>query len=148
MYQIFIMQRLFTIAVILFLSAPVLNAQSKDEKSIRTILAEQTSEWNKGNLESFMKGYWKSDSLMFIGKSGITYGWQNTLDNYKKGYPDTASMGKLNFELITVKRLSKDYFFVVGKWHLGRSIGNISGAYTLLFRKIKNQWVIITDHSS
>jgi hypothetical protein len=142
------MQRLFTIAIILFLSSPVLNAQSKDETSIRSILAEQTSEWNKGNLESFMKGYWKSDSLMFIGKSGITYGWQQALDNYKKGYPDTASMGKLSFELITVKRLSEDYFFVVGKWHLSRSIGNIGGAYTLLFRKIKNQWVIITDHSS
>jgi len=142
------MQRLFTVAIILFLSSPVLNAQSKDETSIRTILAEQTSEWNKGNLESFMKGYWKSDSLMFIGKSGITYGWQQALDNYKKGYPDTASMGKLSFELITVKRLSEDYFFVIGKWHLSRSIGNIGGAYTLLFRKIKNQWVIITDHSS
>ena len=142
------MQRFLIIVFILCLSTQVVNAQSKDELSIRTILAAQTSEWNKGNLESFMKGYWESDSLMFIGKSGITYGWQKTLDNYKKGYPDTAAMGKLNFELVTVKRLSKDYFFVVGKWHLTRSIGNIGGAYTLLFRKIKNQWVIVTDHSS
>ncbi len=142
------MQRLLIIVLSLFLSAQVVNAQSKDELSIRTILAAQTSEWNKGNLDSFMKGYWESDSLMFIGKSGITYGWQKALDNYKKGYPDTAAMGKLNFELITIKRLSKDYFFVVGKWHLTRSIGNIGGAYTLLFRKIKNQWVIVTDHSS
>jgi hypothetical protein len=142
------MQRLFIISFILCLSAQVVNAQSKDELSIRTILAAQTNEWNNGNLESFMKGYWENDSLMFIGKSGITYGWQKALDNYKKGYPDTAAMGKLNFELITVKRLSEDYFFVVGKWHLTRSIGNIGGAYTLLFRKIKNQWVIVTDHSS
>jgi len=142
------MQRFLIIVFILCLSTQVVNAQSKDELSIRTILATQTSEWNKGNLESFMKGYWESDSLTFIGKSGITYGWKNTLDNYKKGYPDTAAMGKLNFELVTVKRLSKDYFFVVGKWHLTRSIGNIGGAYTLLFRKIKNQWVIVTDHSS
>lgn len=142
------MQRFLIIVFILCLSTQVVNAQSKDELSIRTILAAQTSEWNKGNLESFMKGYWESDSLTFIGKSGITYGWKKTLDNYKKGYPDTAAMGKLNFELVTVKRLSKDYFFVVGKWHLTRSIGNIGGAYTLLFRKIKNQWVIVTDHSS
>jgi len=142
------MQRFLIIVFILCLSTQVVNAQSKDELSIRTILATQTSEWNKGNLESFMKGYWESDSLTFIGKSGITYGWKKTLDNYKKGYPDTAAMGKLNFELVTVKRLSKDYFFVVGKWHLTRSIGNIGGAYTLLFRKIKNQWVIVTDHSS
>ena len=142
------MQRFLIIVFILCLSTQVVNAQSKDELGIRTILAAQTSEWNKGNLESFMKGYWESDSLTFIGKSGITYGWKKTLDNYKKGYPDTAAMGKLNFELVTVKRLSKDYFFVVGKWHLTRSIGNIGGAYTLLFRKIKNQWVIVTDHSS
>ena len=142
------MQRFLIIVFILCLSTQVVNAQSKDELSIRTILAAQTSEWNKGNLESFMKGYWESDSLTFIGKSGITYGWKKILDNYKKGYPDTAAMGKLNFELVTVKRLSKDYFFVVGKWHLTRSIGNIGGAYTLLFRKIKNQWVIVTDHSS
>jgi len=146
--KFFIMQRFLIIVFILCLSTQVVNAQSKDELSIRTILATQTSEWNKGNLESFMKGYWESDSLTFIGKSGITYGWKKTLDNYKKGYPDTAAMGKLNFELVTVKRLSKDYFFVVGKWHLTRSIGNIGGAYTLLFRKIKNQWVIVTDHSS
>ena len=142
------MQRLLITVFILFLSTQVVNAQSKDELSIRTILAEQTREWNNGNLESFMKGYWESDSLMFIGKSGITYGWQKALDNYKRGYPDTTAMGKLNFELITVKRLSEDYFFVVGKWHLTRSIGNIGGAYTLLFRKIKNKWVIVTDHSS
>lgn len=142
------MQKFLLIVFILCLSTQVVNAQSKDELGIRTILAAQTSEWNKGNLESFMKGYWESDSLLFIGKNGITYGWQKTLDNYKKMYPDTAAMGKLNFELVTVKRLSKDYFFVVGKWHLTRNIGNIGGAYTLLFRKIKNQWVIVTDHSS
>lgn len=142
------MPKIIIIIVTLFLSVPFVNAQLKDETSIRTILAEQTSEWNKGNLEAFMKGYWKSDSLMFIGKNGITYGWQKALDNYQNGYPDTASMGKLNFDIITVKRLSPDYFFVVGKWYLKRSIGDIGGAYTLLFRKIKNTWVIVNDHSS
>jgi hypothetical protein len=73
-------------------------------------LAQQTSAWNNGKLDDFMNGYWQSDSLMFIGKSGITYGWQKTLDNYKKVYPDTASMGKLNFDLLSVKRLSDNYF--------------------------------------
>lgn len=132
----------------LFLSVMAVNAQSKDETSIRTILAQQTSAWNYGKPDAFMNGYWQSDSLMFIGKSGITYGWQKTLDNYKKGYPDSASMGKLNFELLQIKRLSVNYFFVVGKWHLTRSIGNVGGAFTLLFRKVKNKWVIVADHSS
>jgi ketosteroid isomerase-like protein len=133
------------IACLIFSAA---TAQSKDETSIRTSLAEQMAAWNAGDLDRFMQTYWQSDSLMFIGKSGITYGWQATLNNYKKGYPDTAAMGKLDFNIIEVKRLSVLYFSVVGKWHLARSIGDVSGHFTLLFKKVKNKWVIISDHSS
>ncbi len=123
-------------------------AQSADEIAVRNVLSRQNSEWNNGNIEAFMTGYWKSDSLMFIGKNGVTYGWQKTMDNYKKNYPDSAAMGKLTFELLEVKRLSVMYFFVVGKWHLSRSIGDVQGAFTLLFKKVKNKWVIVADHSS
>lgn len=122
--------------------------QTKDELAIRKTLNDQLIAWNNGNLENFMQGYWESDSLKFIGKSGITYGWQQTLKNYKKNYPDTAAMGKLAFKLLEVKSLSKFYFFVIGKWELLRSIGNVSGHFTLLFKKINNRWVIIADHSS
>lgn len=123
-------------------------AQSADETAIRQLLDQQTAAWNRGDIDQFMNGYWENDSLMFIGKSGVTYGWQNTLKNYKRGYPDTAVMGKLRFELITVKRLSDEYYFVVGKWFLKRSIGDVGGHYNLLFRKINGNWVIIADHSS
>lgn len=123
-------------------------AQSRDEAEVRGLLNRQTKEWNAGNIPAFMNTYWKSDSLMFIGKTGITYGWQKTLDNYKKNYPDAAAMGKLKFDLLEVKRLSSGYFFVVGKWHLTRSIGDIGGIFTLLFRKVANRWLIIADHSS
>lgn len=124
------------------------SAQSPDETAIRQLLDRQTAAWNRGDIDQFMDGYWESDSLMFIGKSGVTYGWVNTLKNYKRGYPDTAAMGKLRFELITIKRLSDDYYFVVGKWFLKRSIGDIGGHYNLLFRKINGKWVIVADHSS
>ena len=124
------------------------SAQNKDEQSIRSILKSQTIEWNKGNIDAFMEGYWKNDSLMFIGQSGVTYGYNNTLKNYKKNYPDDATMGKLNFNIIKVQPLSSDTYFVLGKWMLSRSIGNISGHYTLIFRKINQQWVIVSDHSS
>jgi ketosteroid isomerase-like protein len=134
--------------LIALLFSITLCAQSVDEKQIRSTLDKQTAAWNRGDIEGFMDGYWRSDSLMFIGKSGVTYGWQNTLNNYKKGYPDTASMGKLHFDIIEVKRLSVLYFSVVGKWHLSRSIGDLSGHFTLLFRKVKNKWVIVSDHSS
>jgi hypothetical protein len=123
-------------------------AQSKDEQAIKNSLDQQTMAWNGGDIAKFMETYWHSDSLMFIGRSGITYGWQKTLDNYKKNYPDAAAMGKLDFTILHIKRLSVLYYSVVGKWHLARTIGDLNGYFTLLFKKIKNNWVIISDHSS
>ena len=123
-------------------------AQNKNEIAIRKMLSAQEDEWNKGNLETFMKGYWQNDSLVFIGKNGPKYGYATTLANYKKGYPDTATMGKFTSTILNLKKLSKNYYFVVGKWYLKRSIGDVSGHYTLLIQKINGEWVIIADHSS
>jgi len=142
------MRKILSVFIIVMLFCFSASAQSKDEQAIRTLIEEQRLAWNTGDKEKFMQPYWQSDSLMFIGKSGVTYGWQKTLDNYKKGYPDTEAMGKLDFDLLEVKRLSVMYFFVVGKWHLTRSIGNVGGHFTLLFKRIKNKWVIVADHSS
>jgi ketosteroid isomerase-like protein len=134
-------------ALALFISSASF-AQSSDETAIRKVLSTQNDAWNRGDVDAFMIGYWKSDSLMFIGQSGVTYGWQNTLNNYKKNYPDTAIMGKLTFTLISVKKLSDKYYRVVGKWFLKRSVGDVGGHFTLLFQKINGEWVIIEDHSS
>lgn len=125
-----------------------LQAQKNEESSVKKILQTQQAAWNKGDIEAYMQGYWKSDSLMFIGKNGITYGWKQTLENYKKSYADSVAMGKLDFEFVEIKRLSDNYYFVVGKWQLTRTIEDIGGSFTLLFRKIKGKWVIIRDHSS
>ncbi|HJV20261.1 MAG TPA: nuclear transport factor 2 family protein [Sediminibacterium sp.] len=118
------------------------------ETIIRQILGKQTAAWNRGNLEAFMQGYWKNDSLLFVGKSGPTYGYNTTLQNYRKSYPDHATMGQLAFTLLQIRPLSSDTWFVLGKWALTRTAGNISGHYTLLFKKINGAWVIIADHSS
>ena len=137
--------------VLLFLfmlSALRSTAQSKNELAIKQALHEQIEAWNKGDIERFMKTYWENDSLMFIGKGGIKYGWNNTLNNYKRNYPDTVAMGKLSFNILKISQLSPEYIYVVGKWHLQRSIGDLGGHYDLLFRKINGRWVIIADHSS
>ena len=118
------------------------------ETAIRQLMADQAAAWNSGSIDDFMKGYWNNDSLMFIGHSGITYGYQQTLDNYKKNYSNADQMGKLFFTLLKVKRLSPDYYFVIGKWLLKRKTGDIGGIYTLLFRKIDGQWRIVCDHTS
>jgi ketosteroid isomerase-like protein len=140
------MKLLLLAAGLLF--STILFSQADDEKEIRKILNNQNDAWNRGDVEAFMVGYWENDSLMFIGSSGITYGYKNTLANYKKRYPDTAAMGRLTFELKEVKRLSAEYYHVAGKWSLNRSRGDISGHFTLLFRKINDRWMIISDHSS
>ena len=140
------MKRILLLVIILF-SFIISFSQSADEVAIRKVLAIQESDWNSGNIDNFMKGYWVNDSLMFIGKS-VTYGWQKTLDRYKKGYPDTAAMGKLTYTLLKFKSLSPVYYFVIGQWHLQRSIGDVGGYFTLLFRKINGQWLIVVDHSS
>lgn len=139
--------KLLCLQLLLFCSIS-LHAQSNDEKAIRFVLEQQLTAWNNGNLEAFMEGYWKSDSLRFIGKAGITYGWQNTLANYQKGYADKAAMGKLKFDIIKIERLSATCYNVIGKWHLTRSMGDIGGHFTLLFRKINKKWLIIQDHTS
>lgn len=123
-------------------------AQSKEADEIIQLLHAQDEAWNNGDIDAFMQTYWKSDSLIFIGKNGPTYGWQQTLERYKKNYPDTATMGKLHFDLIEIKKLSSKYYFVIGKWFLQRSIGDANGSFTLLLKKIKGRWIIVTDHSS
>ena len=135
------------VALLVIISFSVFS-QTKDEKEVRNVLATQNAVWNRGDVDAFMVGYWENDSLMFIGKSGVTYGYKNTLSNYKKNYPDTATMGKLTFTLIQVKQLSPEYFHVTGKYYLTRTIGDASGHFTLVFRKINGKWLIISDHSS
>ncbi|MBL7828556.1 MAG: nuclear transport factor 2 family protein [Saprospiraceae bacterium] len=124
------------------------DAQSKDERAIRSIMLEQENAWNRGDLAAFMEGYWKSDSLRFIGSKGLTYGWRQTLENYKKGYPTPDAMGQLKFTILSVEQLSNKSAFVIGKWHLTRKAGDLSGHYTLLWKKINKKWVIVADHSS
>jgi ketosteroid isomerase-like protein len=127
-----------------------LNAQTtgKAAKSILSVMDQQEKAWNKGDLTAFMEGYWKSDSLCFIGSRGLTHGWTQTLENYKKGYPNTDAMGQLKFTIVSVEQLSKKSAYVIGKWQLTRTKGDIGGHYTLLWKKIKGKWVIVADHSS
>lgn len=120
-----------------------------DRKEILRVLDQQTTFWNQGNLEKFMQGYWTSDSLKFIGKNGITYGYTQTLENYKTRYPDKDSRGTLRFEILSTEFISKDAAFVVGKFFLIRPVkGDASGHFTLLWRKISGKWLIVADHSS
>ncbi len=123
-------------------------AKNKNQAAIEKMLQAQVTEWNKGNIEGYMHGYWENDSLVFIGSKGPRYGYDVTLKRYKEAYPDAEHMGKLTSTITRMSRLSHRYYFVVGKWELHRTVGDLSGSYTLLIEKINGKWVIVTDHSS
>src|ERR1700760_2705538 len=125
---------------LLIFSAVSCFAQSDVEKAIRKVMADQAEAWSRGSVEDFMRGYWNNDSLVFVGQTGLTYGHRQTLANYKKHYDTPEKMGKLFFTLLSIKQLSPDYCFVIGKWLLKRQPKDIGGIYSLLFRKIDGQW--------
>ena len=126
------------------------DSQKSDERIIMEVLKKQTECWNKGDIDCFMQSYWKSGKMMFIGKNGITYGWDQTLNNYKTRYPNRQAMGVLKFDIIETEKIETESYFVVGKFHLTREeeIGNLDGYFSLLFRKINGEWLIVSDHTS
>lgn len=118
-----------------------------DDREITHILDVQAEYWNKGDLRGFMETYWKSDSLLFIGKKGVTRGWSSALSNYQKHYPDTVAMGKLSFDILEQKKLSADGYFLIGRYTLKRRDDTLSGIFSLLIQKKNKKWVIVADHT-
>ena len=131
----------------LFSNAIAQEETDKDIAAVKAILMRQASDWNKGDIESFMVGYWPSEKLKFIGSNGVTYGYEATLARYRKTYPDQKTMGQLNFDVISVEKLAPKVILMVGKFKLKREIGDASGHFTLTWKKIGNEWVIIADHT-
>lgn len=113
------MKKLSIVLLFLF-SAFNLSAQKSQKNLILELLEEQRQAWNRGDINEYMQGYNKSDSLLFVGKSGPQYGWNNTLNNYKKSYPDKSAMGYLSFDIKEIRMISADYAFVLGAWNLKR----------------------------
>ncbi len=119
-----------------------------DESAIMASMEKSRDSWNRGDLEGFVHNYWQTDSTQFIGKNGITYGFSSLLERYKKGYPDRASQGTLEYRFIHLERISSKAYYQVGKYTLERESDTLSGHFTLLWRKIEGQWRIVSDHSS
>jgi hypothetical protein len=150
------MKQLFVAMLLSLLAFPALSqplsqklAANRDRRLILETLKRQTDDWNSGRIDKFMVAYWDSDSLTFVSKVGITYGYQATLANYKKRYPNRASMGSLKFDILQLDLVTPTVAYVIGKFHLARpEVGDADGHFTLLWRKIGNRWVIISDHTS
>lgn len=118
-----------------------------DFKTVVNNINAQELAWNKGDVQGFMSFYWNNDSLMFIGKKGVTYGWKNTYENYLKSYPTQVEMGKLFFEIVKMEQFNKTTIYVVGKWQLEKE-KPVGGYFTLVWKKINGKWLIVSDHTS
>ncbi|RKS14651.1 DUF4440 domain-containing protein [Flavobacterium sp. 120] len=118
------------------------------EKEIKAVLEKQRLDWNNGDMIGYMQGYLKSDSLLFVGKTGPFYGWEKNLQVYQQVYPDKAAMGNLTFDIIQIKMIDKKHAFVLGGWNLQMEKGEQKGFFTLIVKKIKEGWKIVVDHSS
>jgi ketosteroid isomerase-like protein len=121
---------------------------SNIEKQIKKVMTDQAEAWNRGDIDGFMRGYWRSDKLVFISGANVTRGWQPTLDRYKRTYDTRAKMGTLTFSDLEISVLSRDAAVVLGSWSLARDGDNPHGKFTLTFRRFPDGWRIIMDHTS
>ena len=145
------MKPLYYIIFSIFFTGIIYGQQSSnsiDKEAVLAVLAHQEDAWNQGNIESFMKGYWDNDKLVFVGSNGPTYGYRNTLERYLKSYPTKAAMGQLKFNLLFVEQWDTQTIQVIGKFTLDREKDQPTGFFTLLFRKMGDDWKIVSDHSS
>lgn len=143
------MKKLVTLLCLIFaFSSYGQHNEEADIKAIQKVLKKQRIAWSKNDLDGFMQGYWKSDSLKFYGANGVTYGWDNTLKRYQKAYPTADHTGKLNFKINDISKISEVAYYVLGEYHLKRAVGNADGFFMIIFKKIHDEWKIIADTSS
>lgn len=138
---------LLTLSCFLAVSGFAQNS-GKATQEIKAVMDKQISAWNAGDIEGFMQGYWKSENLIFVSGDSVTKGWQQTTDRYKKNYNTREKMGILTFSDIEVNILSKDSAVVLGRWKVAHPPKDDQGRFTLIFRKFKDGWKIIHDHTS
>jgi len=138
---------ILTLSISLLIIACSTSNTEGDKTEILSILKAQETAWSNHDLEGFMEGYWKNDSLKFYGSNGLTFGWDKTLSNYKKRYPTKDHTGTLNFKINDISKINDQSYFVMGEYHLTRTVGDANGVFMIIFKKIEGQWKIIADTS-
>jgi len=144
------MHRLYLLLVLAVMYAPPSPAQIAPESAIRQLLDKQAADWNRGDVDAFMKAYEDSPNTTFVGEK-VEYGYAHILERYKKLYATPAAMGKLTFANLAIRGLDSNYAVATGNFHLDRTTaggGNADGIFSLVFRNEPSGWKIILDHSN
>jgi ketosteroid isomerase-like protein len=137
-------------AVAYFVPTPLRTESQKGNTAseIRIVLQSQQDAWNRGDVDTFMNGYSRSQDTVFVSGDEVTRGWQNVLDRYKTKYSDRTKMGTLTFSNLEITPLSNDSAVVLGSWELKRASDKPHGRFTLIFRRFPEGWKIVHDHTS
>lgn len=117
------------------------------ERQIQRSLDNQAAAWNRGDIEQFMHGYWRSEQLTFASGGDVTRGFEPTLTRYRARYTTREQMGTLTFSELEVRRLGRRHAMVLGRWRLDRD-EPVEGLFTLVLRRHGREWRIIHDHTS
>ena len=150
------------LACLLLLSAAIFvapihdagQAQAKSKRdaltiaAVRTVLDAQRDAWNRGDIEGYMDGYARTAEITFVSGDTITRGWQTVHDRYRKNYDSREKMGTLSFSDLETSVLSTDAAVTIGRWHLQRANDQPHGRFTLVFRRTRQGWRIVHDHTS
>jgi len=125
-------------------------ARAAEAPAPRSVLDAQVEAWNRGDLEAFMAGYWRSPDLVFCSGAAVTKGWDETLARYRQRYQSEGrEMGRLRFDAVEVIPLGDDAALARGAWRLVMSDGKEPhGLFTLLLRRLDGEWRIVHDHTS
>lgn len=144
------MNRVLSVVALTGLLACASPAQSLPEakEQIAMLLQDQVDAWNRGNIEGYMEGYWKSDSTVFVSGGSMTKGFEEVLTRYKKGYNTREKMGRLEFQDLVVRLLSPSVGIATGIWRLHREKDHPWGRFTLILEKKPEGWRITHDHTS
>jgi ketosteroid isomerase-like protein len=124
------------------------SADDETQDAIEGILSQQVEAWNSGDIDEFMRHYWRSDELTFSSGGRTTRGWETTKDGYKRRYPTREKMGTLSFGAIAIQLLGDASALVLGRWDLQRESAPVGGNFSLICRRIDGAWVIVHDHTS
>jgi uncharacterized protein (TIGR02246 family) len=141
-----------TMGIFLLLQRPAparpADERKADREAINGVLSAQQTAWNRGDVDAFLAGYWRSPELTFSGSSGVARGWEGVLARYKKNYPNRETMGQLDFSELEFRFLGPDAALVLGRWHLKREKDDVGGVFTLVWQRFGDGWKIIHDHTS
>lgn len=140
-------QILIILSIATLCSCGIQSNDQENKEAIISIMKAQEKAWSNNDIEEFMQGYWRNDSLKFYGGNGLTKGWEQTFENYLKRYPTKAHSGTLTFKIHDISKINNVSYWVMGEYHLKRTMGDANGIFMIIFKKINGEWKIIADTS-